>query len=222
MKVLNPMMSAGASGSLAGLTVSNSMNGYAFRAKANPTTRYRTPQMGNRSILSYLSVYWSALTQAQRDQWGVWAQSHPRPNGWGGTFIMSGFNAFIHLNQCQMSEFSNAAVKPAPPSIPLTATIATLVAGVGVVSGTISLAFTLLGTGVVTDSIQIQLSTPHMGFGCYDGLKGWHKVMSVAGNAVVATVTSLTPSEVYGVRIRYVNADGQRSNWMQKSFQAHA
>jgi hypothetical protein len=165
--------------------------------------------------MGFIATQWAALTVTQRAEWAIWAAGHPQPDGFGGTFIMSGFNAFVHLNQAKMVAFPGGGVVGDPPIISLVATPATLAAAMGIVSGSIDCTWTLNGTGVALDSCELWISDGHVGIGCYDGLKGWKKAKSVAGNLLLGSVTDLQAGAYYGVRLRYVQKDGQRSNFLQ-------
>jgi len=219
-KVLNPLLSASASGSIQGLTFSLSRGQHTVRQKAMPPHRYNGKIPANRSIFAWLASQWAVLTTFQRANWEAWALAHPLPDGFGGTKIVSGFNAFMLHNQRAMSVGTAATYNANAPTVALAATIATLSGAAGAVSGGFVANWTHLGTGLVTDKNQINVSAPNLGPGRYNGLTGWKMVMTVAGNVLTAVVTGLIPLGYYGVRVRYIQVDGQASPWLQILYQA--
>jgi len=221
-KVLNPLMSNDAKGSVQGLTFSINKGIHTARRKSEPVRRFRSTQPANRASWGFISTAWQGLTALVRAQWAAWAASHPQPDGFGGTFLMSGFNAFMMLGQRRISGGLSAGAPASPPTTILVAWPATMVLADGALSGSIKADFTCSGVPAAGDKIQIFLSAPNVGGGRYDGLKGWTKFASVAGTAVTYSATTLQAGMWYGVRIRYVQADGQASSYLQGIWMAKA
>ena len=208
------MLSMDGFGSLGGITFQRARGGTTVRRKPDVSGRLRTIQPSNRALLGYLATYWQSLAVIEKESWVGWAATHPQPDGFGGTFIMSGFNAFIHLNQAAMVGFSAVAPQDYAPTAPLLTTPKTLTAAVGPLSGEIDVDFTMNVAGIAADKVQIFTSDPHVGDGAYDSLKGWKIESSVAGNVLTKLLTGMIPGAFYGIRIRYLQEDGQRSSFL--------
>jgi hypothetical protein len=89
-----------ASGSIGGTTFSHAKGGVMYqRARAIPVNPSSTYQVQIRNIVSGLASFWaSALTQAQRDTWDMYAQNVPVTNKLGDSITLSGQNWFIGAN----------------------------------------------------------------------------------------------------------------------------
>lgn len=87
---------AQASGSLSGTTFSHNRFGQYTRNRSIPVNPNTSRQQTIRSILTFASAAWSALlTQAQRDQWDVYAAAVPVINKLGDTVYLTGFNWWV-------------------------------------------------------------------------------------------------------------------------------
>lgn len=220
-KVLNPMMSGRAIGSVGGLTATQWKGTDVLRLKQRPAKRLRPIQTTNRARLGFLSRWWGAqLSEAERESWRDWAASHPQPNGFGGTFIMSGEQAFIKLNQVAMRSQSLTTPIESAPIADLDKGIATLTLVTPAVNGKIEVDWTLNGTGVVGDKIEQSLAGPFTSPGRIEVDGKFHWIGWTAGNVVTGDILNLEAGAWYFTRVRYVQADGQVSAWVQGQAQA--
>lgn len=219
-KVSNPLMSGSARGSVVGLTFSGWHGENVIKRKSMPVRRLRTTQPANRARVGFLARAWGYLTEAQRELWRAWAAAHAQPDGFGGTFLMTGINAYTQLGVRQM--MSKATIDPndAPPTSELDVGMATLVAIDGVGAGGITLNFTELGVGLATDNFEIGVAGPFSSPGVYDS-QGKYAINSyVAGNLATKVATGFVPGAWYWFRVRYVRADGQVSSYLYVQHQA--
>lgn len=111
------------SGSLAGSTSSRNRFGQYRRTRATPVNPNTSFQQAVRAGLATSAVAWKSLTDAQRAQWLSWAEAHPRTDSLGQTYTLTGFQAYVSVNQLrvQAGESASSAVPtndaPAAPTI---------------------------------------------------------------------------------------------------------
>ena len=219
-KVLNPLMSVDARGTISGCTYSRGSTGPTVRRKGIPVRRVRTTQPYNRALLGYLSRNWSILNNSQRESWRDWAATHPKVNSMGETYQQSGFNAFVGLNAMAMRLGATLFFTViSAPVADLQVGMATLEAVDGAAVGVITLNWTLLGTGVAGDFIEIQTSGPYCSEGRVE-ITNYRFDKSVDGLIVTADTSVLEVLAWYWLRARYVQFDGQTSAWLYAQHQA--
>jgi len=207
-------------GSVSGMTYGKWRGLGVVRKKSKPVRRLRTTQPANRARIGYLSREWGYLTEAQREAWRIWAANHPQPDGFGGTFSMSGQNAFVQLSIRSM--MSQAAIIPVDdaPVADLNVGMATLVASDGVADGQIKLDWTELGTGDAGDKLEVGVAGPFTSPGVFDSAGHFAVLTYVAGNLNTYNATGLMVEAWYWFRVRYVKSDGQASAYLTVQWQA--
>jgi len=192
------------------------------RAKANPTRRLRSLQTSNRARLGYLARQWSTLTNAQRELWRGWARVHPVSDGFGGTVILTGEQAFIKLNQVAVRAFTMAAGLLVPPIAPVVSGVATLSLVAGAVAGGWTVNWTADTGNIVADKFEIAIAGPFQSAGKIEVAGKFKLLASVTGTTLTYAVTGQQASAWYFTRIRYTDQTGQVSAWVQDQIQAHA
>ncbi|MBA7661150.1 hypothetical protein ES703_69163 [subsurface metagenome] len=214
-KVLNPLFSEDAKGSVAGLTFTHTSVGNVVKRKSKPVKRSEPYKQSNRARVGYLSRKWGDLTDGQRTSWKAWAQDHPQPDGFGGTFIMSGINAFVKLNFNAMRLGLPADMQVLPPVDECPASLASLFSGTGAgVPGDVDLQWTHNGVPVAADWNEIQMAGPFLSPGRKEVYSRFSYVLKPAGTAVSQTLGGLDEGMWYWFRVRYVDAFGQTSAWL--------
>lgn len=169
----------------------------------------------NRALMGYLARQWGELTNAQREEWRVWAQNHPQPDKFGGTFIMSGINAFCQLNHQAIRLFGTAAYLATPPEDPPAASLYSITVATGATNpGEIDINWTLSGNGSASDKAEIQQAGPFQSEGLVEVHNQFKKVATVAGNIITYTVASLVEGFWYWFRVRYVDQYGQTTAFL--------
>jgi hypothetical protein len=139
------MLDVPQSGSIGGVTSSHNRFGQYKRARSIPVNPRSTQQGAVRARLSANAALWRTLTAAQRAGWSDLAISMNRSDSLGQAYNLTGFMAFVSLNNNQAAA-GNAGLTDAPalvtPPTILTAVITTT-------AGTLSIAYTLtpLGAG---------------------------------------------------------------------------
>jgi len=214
-KIKSPLMSLDAKGSVGGLTFSKVRGINIAKAKSMPARRFRTTQPRNRSILSFLSMYFAELTANQRLAWQQWAQDHPEPDSFGGTFILTAHQAFIKLNFNAVRLDDWSAKSAEPPIDEPAASLDDLTVETGTVAeGDIQVDWSLQGTGDAGDYGEIQIAGPFMSPARQSIESRFRYIGSVAGNVVTYTAESLTVGMWYWLRVRYITAEGQATPWL--------
>jgi len=104
-----------ASGSIGGITYSHNKGGMYTRGRSIPTDPGSSRQMNVRDSVSMYSQMWTTgLTQAQRDEWELYALNVPVLDTLGDPILISGINHFIRANVPR-----NAADLQLAPTTPL-------------------------------------------------------------------------------------------------------
>lgn len=202
-------------GSIGGVTFSRSYSGPVMKEKPIPPRRRRGTQPKNRSIIGFLSRQWGGLTGAQRDEWKTWALNHPEPDRFGGTFIMSGSNAYSKLNFQAVRLFGMGNLQNSPPSDPPAANLYSLVVASGSVNpGDITLDWTAAGTGSADDVVEVQRAGPFQSEGLVEVHNQFRHIASPAGNLTTLTVEDLVEGFWYWFRLRYVDQYGQTTAFL--------
>lgn len=101
MKVLAGLVTQG-TGSLGGMTMSKNKQGYYLRSRTVPSNPKTISQTAVRNGLSALAANWTALTQAQRNGWNLYAKNVTIVLDNGQTKILSGFNWYVGANQLRL------------------------------------------------------------------------------------------------------------------------
>lgn len=210
--VKDPLHSIQARGSIEGCTYSVWRGMNTVRRRARPARRARTTQPPNRSRLGVLARAFTDLTIAQMQAWENWATNHPESNKYGGTFIMSAIQAFVKLGHTGLRLFN--AYDDDPPAEEPPATCMTLSAELAIEEGTVTLVWTVEGTGDVGDAVEIQIAGPFMSKGRRSVLERFEYNSQVTGDLLTADVAGLTLDRWYWFRVRYVAATGMVTNWV--------
>jgi hypothetical protein len=123
------------SGSQAGTTSSHNRFGQYTRSRAIPVNPRSTQQGAVRARLSANAAAWRALTALQRAGWSDLALSMNRSDALGQSYNLTGFLAFVSVNNNQTAA-GNATLTDAPalttPSTILTAVITLTAAALSV------------------------------------------------------------------------------------------
>lgn len=213
--VKNPLMSMMAKGSIEGMTISKCPSGYVAKKKANPVKRSEYYKQTNRTRISFLSRQYGQLTAGQRESWEDWATDHPQPDGFGGTFIMSGINAFVSLNFNAMRLGAPGDWNVLPPVIECPASIATFTAATGVgVPGDIDMLWTMNGVPLVTDFVEVQIAGPFQSQARKIVYSQFREILHPSGTSPGVTSGGLDEGMWYWHRARYIDEYGQKSPWV--------
>lgn len=221
-KVLNPLMSQQAIGSLGAMTFSGWHGIPVVRGKATPGRRLRAVQTTNRARLGYLSRQWSTLTNVQREQWRSWARVHPQPDGFGGTFLLTGEMAFIKLNQVAVRIFALGSGLLVPPITPVVSGVANLTLTGGAVPGGFTAVWTADAGNIVTDKFEASIAGPFQSAGKIEVAGKFKSYGTVTGTTLTILPSGLQASAWYFFRVRYIDVTGQCTAWVQDQIQAHA
>lgn len=210
-KVLNPLHSDRALGSVGTLTYTESRQGATVRQKVNPAQPRSTEQLSIRAILAQASRAWGALTDANRTAWDNYAASRTEPDAFGNQVSLSGQNWFVRLT-CRLLNQSKAQVDT-PPTASAPASPASFAATGG--SGQVSLTWTAFA-GTAT-SVEVWLQAKNSA-----GVKSDFRKATLncyaPGETSPKVVTGLTPGE-YAVFARAVSeSDGQVSTIVSDTF----
>jgi len=213
-KVLNPLGSLQASGSVGGLTYSLWRGINTVKAKPKPVKRHSGVQPRMRALLGYLSRAWGLLTDAQRQLWREYATEHPYPDGLGGTFILTGNQMFNALNHNAIRLFGVSFEQDEPPTVDPAASIRYFEAEEGALDpGSVDLSWALYGVGDVNDKNEIWISPPLGSEGKVNIDSRMRFKTYVVGNELLFSVTGLVETAWYWFKARYVDKYGQTTAW---------
>lgn len=104
----------GVLGSIGGITFSVNRAGFYAKARRASTNPRSSTQSTVRRHLSAYPTLWRILTDPQRADWNTWAAApeQDRIDYWGNTYHLTGFQAFVWINQCRWTTFDFPAVLP--------------------------------------------------------------------------------------------------------------
>lgn len=214
-RVLNPLMSGKAKGSIGGVTFAAWKGLPVVRRLPIPARRRRHTQPINRSLLGFLSREYGTLSGADRMLWETYALNHPHPDGFGGTFIMSGQNAYIRLNHSAVRLGGIGKLQTSPPTDPPPANVITLgvVTGVGV-PGDIDLTWSHAGSPVTTDYNEIRQAGPFQSPARQEVHSRFKFATKLEGDDVLRTIGGLVEGAWYWFLVRYIDQFGQPTAWL--------
>lgn len=218
-KVLGPLHSDHVKGSVSGLTYREYRGMATTTRRPRPVARITMPLSNVRSILEFLSREWSRLTADEKLQWLQYAQSHPVPNGFGGTFQLDGNQMYQKLNNTVLRLYSEGVIQDSPPTEDPTSNIDTLVAAGAVTPGTITLDWTHLGTPGVNYVTEVQIA----GYFSSEGRVSVESRFRYLAKVAVATETydaeNLLVDGWYWFRVRHVTDHGVCTGWVSAQAQ---
>ncbi len=151
-----------ARGSIGGTVFSRNRGGAYMRARTTPINP-NTPRQGLvRADLSNVVALWSdSLSQANRDQWGVYAAAIPRTNRLGETIFWTGFNTFVGSATMRLqNDLPVVSIGPATLSLPVPDSDMSASASVATQLLTINFTDSLTWTGENSAGMQIRMGTP--------------------------------------------------------------
>lgn len=211
-KLLNPLGSGQASGSIMGLTYAYWRGRGIVRRKSQPVRRLRTTQPWIRSLIGYLSRQYQLLLEAERLLWKAYADAHPRLDVFGNAYTMTPAQAFTAINHVGIN-IAGSILQTTPPMAVVPATIATLVAEPTLVAGELDVNWTFEGVGEADDFVEIKLSRPILSASKKMLPEDLPFNAAVAGNLLTKSITGLVSGAVYWVAARYVDEFGQTTAW---------
>lgn len=215
MRVLNPFMSEKAKGSVSGITLSSWKGMGVVRRTPIPVRRMRTTQPLNRSLLGFLSREYGTLTDGQRDLWETYALNHPQDDGFGGTFIMSGQNAYVMLNHSTVRLFGIGNLQTSPPADPPPANARDLAVTMGATNpGEIDLVWFAYGTPANGDKFEIRIAGPFQSPARQEVHSRFRYLKATNFDTMTDTIDGLVEGAWYWFLVRYIDQYGQKTAWL--------
>lgn len=212
--VLNPFYSSKARGSVGGVTATRANVGAVMKLKARIPLRRRGYQPRTRSILGWCARKYGELTAGLRDEWEAYAQNHPQPDGFGGTFILTPEQAYLMLNIVAVVRGGQTALQTSPPATVPGASMVDFSAEDGIASGEVDLTWGAYGTPVDVDHVDIQRAGPFQSQGRVEIHSRYRATVKLDGTAFQYTYQGLIPEMWYWFRVRYTDQYGQTTNWV--------
>lgn len=103
-------------GKLCGVVGSHNKGGDYFRKLTTPTNPNSSRQQTTRTLFGLYATNWSnLLTQAQRDAWETYAQSHTIKDSQGNDIYINGLCWYVMFNT-RLSDAGAAAITDPPPA----------------------------------------------------------------------------------------------------------
>jgi len=120
-KVVGPLHSSEARGSVGSLTY-NTWRGISIvKARAGPTTQYSDDQVALRALTALATASWQSITDAQRDAWRQYASEHLDSDWTGNPKRLTGYNWYVRINVRR--QLISLAIEVLPPTEPVTYSI---------------------------------------------------------------------------------------------------
>jgi len=174
----------------------------------------RTTQPKNRSLLGFLSREYGTLSDGERDLWETYALNHPHPDRFGGTFILSGQNAYVMLNHTALRMLGMGKLQTTPPTDPPPGSIYSLAVITGITDpGDIDCEWVPAGSPAASDYFEIRIAGPFQSPARQEVHSRFRYVAIVTGNQTEFTIAGLVEDTWYWVNIRYFDEYGQITAW---------
>lgn len=114
-KVVGPLHSSEARGSVGALTY-NTWRGISIvKARSGPTTQYSDAQVALRALAALATTSWQGLTDAERHLWHLYAADHTDLDWTGNPQRLSGYNWYIRANV--RAQVLGKPIREAPPTV---------------------------------------------------------------------------------------------------------
>jgi len=113
-KVVGPLHSSEARGSVGSLTY-NTWRGISIvKARAGPATQYSDDQVALRALTALATASWQSITEAQRNAWRHYANEHTDIDWTGNPQRITGYNWYIRINVRR--QLVGEAIEITPPT----------------------------------------------------------------------------------------------------------
>jgi len=209
-----------AKGSVSGMTPTINRGINIMKKKSTPARRFRSTQPRNRAIFGFISMTYQGLTDPQMDAWEAYAQNHPEPDGFGGTFIPTGHQAYVGLNHTAVRLDEYAARNDDPPVLSPVAALDTMEAVVGTVAeGDIIANWTYQGAEIADDFAEIRIAGPFHSRARKAIDSRFKFLATVPGDEMTYTAENLIVGMWYWLEVRYVSAAGQPTVFLMDQMQ---
>jgi len=155
MKFQSQIITAG-SGSIGGTTYGHNKGGMYMRGRGTPYNPNSTRQQATRNAFARHAACWTeALTQAERDAWNAYAQTHTVKGPFGEDVYINGISWYIMFN----SRLSDAGLPPkkVPPPFAAPYGLTTFDCDISAIT-TVDVTFTPDCTGV--QAMQLWMTLP--------------------------------------------------------------
>ncbi len=123
-KVIGPLHSSEARGSVSSLTYNTWRGISTVKTRSGPTTQYSDAQVYVRGKARLATILWQTRTDAQRDAWSTYANEHADIDWTGNPQRLSGYNWFVRINV--RTQILGQGFRTAPPTHAITYSIADL------------------------------------------------------------------------------------------------
>jgi len=122
-KVISPLHSERAGGSVGGCTYSRARGLDTVKARPSPTQPRSARQLAIRAILSTCSRAWANLSAPNREAWDDFAALDPQSDWTGRTYYLTGYTEFVRfttlLLDMGLAQVDTPPAIAAPPSVVL-------------------------------------------------------------------------------------------------------
>lgn len=212
---------ADARGSVAGNTYSRNKAGAYIRNRTKPVNPDTTLQQNVRNMFSSISSGWRSLTDEQRASWNLAGSGFEQLNKLGDTYVPSGFQLYMLLNQTlNLVGVAPLTDAPVPEELPF-------VDGAGIELAAAAASLDTSGTLNDTANTSVILqATPPMSLGVKNAKNKFRTISYIAGTAFATYDALADYNAVFGAvltnpgvqnvqfRISLVNTNtGQRTTF---------
>lgn len=194
--------------SLAGTTFARNRAGAYMRTKTTPVNPQTPFQENRRLILANLTSAWRTLEQEQREAWNAAVVDKPQPDGFGGTFFLTGHQLFMSVNMNLATVGQSLSETPPEFGLLLDNPITSFTS-----NGTATFNVTVTDT-VATNWAAIVQATAPLSLGKFYAKNLFRQIAIVAsgspapfvlGPQYIAKFGSLSTGKSYQVKVYYIN-----------------
>ena len=216
--VLNPLSSEDARNKFGPVMVFTGWRAIkVVRTRVTPTNPRTTRQLAVRGILAGVAQGFGSLSSANASSWNDYAATQPKSNAFG-QFYASGINSYCELNFYVVDTGETAVATP--PAVAFKGNITTFAAAAGAANGEITVTWVDPVTAAATDWMDLWI-TPLLPNGNVNPNSFGYKHSSYTdATDETVTVASLVEDGWYGLKGRFLQADGRTGLFFADTAQA--
>lgn len=219
MKVVNPLLSTEATGSVGGMTYGKNNGLRIVRRRPGRAKKSSSTLDSRRALFGFLTRLWTKQTASVQRDWNAFARGQFRQNVLGQEYPTTGMQQFIATNMARFVAGIATTAKTTPPASLIGAGVRSIVLSSTVTPHEIKIVWSVNTTGTTAYRWVYQLSRGYYSRNHQVSKDEWGPMRSAAAATTGASITDATSGLWYWVRVSLVTTDGQHTAWIMGQIQ---